>query len=68
MSNVIQLRAEDEASEFERRLVARFGIKAVQLHAAIKPLFMLMHDHDIGNVSITRDGNRALVTVDGESL
>ncbi|MBB2984257.1 MAG: hypothetical protein V4793_29270 [Paraburkholderia tropica] len=68
MSNVIPLRTEDEASELERRLATRFGIKTAQLHAAIKPLFLLMHDHDIGNVSISRDGTKAVVTVDGESL
>ncbi|HDR8973066.1 TPA: hypothetical protein QDB32_003946 [Burkholderia vietnamiensis] len=68
MSNVIPLRAEAETSEAERKLAARFGINTAELHAAIKPLLLLMYDHDIGAVSITRGGTKAVVTVDGESI
>ncbi|MFC5427959.1 hypothetical protein ACFPTO_03915 [Paraburkholderia denitrificans] len=55
-------------SELEQRLITRFGIKQAQMHAAIKPLFLLMHDHGIGTVSIERDGTKAIVTIDGERL
>jgi hypothetical protein len=73
MSNVIQLRvdgepAKAELSEPERRLVSRFGVDQAQLHAAIKPLFLLMYDHGIGSVSIARDGAKAVITVDGKSM
>jgi len=32
------------------------------------PLFLLMHGHGIGNVSVSRDGTKAVVTVDGETF
>lgn len=68
MNNVVPLRPESEVSELEQRLITRFGIKQAQVHAAIKPLFLLMHDHDLGTVSIERDGTKAIVTLDGERL
>lgn len=73
MSNVIQLRVDGEPTqaeraELERRLGTRFGVSQEQLHAAIRPLFLLMHAHGIGTVSIEREGTKALVTVDGKAL
>ncbi|KVV40963.1 hypothetical protein WT27_13665 [Burkholderia territorii] len=67
-TNVTPLRQNDEASDFEKRLASRFGITQAQLHAALKPLFLLMYDHGIENVSIARNGMKAVVSVDGESL
>ncbi len=69
MSNVIPLRTSAAgASELERRLAERFGISASQLQAAIRPLFLLMHDYGISEVSIRRGDMKAVVTIDGESL
>ncbi|MBA9859147.1 hypothetical protein [Ralstonia insidiosa] len=73
MSNVIQLRVDggptqDEQAELERRLATRFGVNQAQLHEAIRPLFLLMHAHGIGKVTIDREGTKALVTVDGKPL
>lgn len=72
MTNVTQLRADGEveklARESARRLAERFGITQAELHAAIKPMFLLMHDHGIGNLSIDRNGAKAVVTVDGQRM
>jgi LDH2 family malate/lactate/ureidoglycolate dehydrogenase len=72
MSNVTRLRAsgdvEKMARESARRLDARFGISEAELHAAIKPLLLLMHDHGIGAVSIQREDTTPVITVDGESF
>jgi hypothetical protein len=46
----------------------RYGVSQRELHNAIKPLAMLMYQHGMVNVSITRDGSRALVTVDGKQF
>lgn len=67
-TNVIPLRQNNEVSDLEKRLASRFGITQAQLHAALKPLFLLMYDHGIENVTIARDGMKAVVSVDGESL
>ncbi|ENZ77997.1 MULTISPECIES: hypothetical protein [Ralstonia] len=73
MSNVIQLRVDGEPTQAERAelehcLATRFGVNLEQLHAAIWPLFLLMHAHGIGTVSIDQEGTKALVTVDGKAL
>ena len=68
MNNVVPLRTESTLTELEQRLIARFGVKQAQVHAAIKPLFLLMHDHGMETVSIVRDGAKAIVTIDGERL
>jgi hypothetical protein len=57
-----------EQTDTERRLMQRYGVSQRELHNAIKPLAMLMYQHGMVNVSITRDGSRALVTVDGKQF
>jgi hypothetical protein len=66
MTNVVALREQDEARERAIRLAARFGFNPQQLQDAIKPLFLLMHRGGIGCISVTRDGGRAVVEIDGE--
>lgn len=72
MANVTALRANGEveklARESARRLADRFGVSPDELHAAIKPMFLLMHDHGIGSLTIERDGMKAMITVDGRRM
>ncbi|MFP3637635.1 hypothetical protein [Paraburkholderia sp. SIMBA_054] len=55
-------------TESERRLAQRFGISKHELHDAIRPLFLLMHEHGITNIAIDRDGTKARIVVDDVSL
>ncbi|WP_321820723.1 MULTISPECIES: hypothetical protein [unclassified Burkholderia] len=72
MTNVTTLRADGEVEKLAResacRLAERFGVTQAELHAAIKPLFLLMHEHGIESLAINRDGTKALVTVDGKPM
>jgi hypothetical protein len=70
MTNVIPLKADapsaaPEPSEPERRLAERFRMNERQLRDAIRPLFLLMHEHGVSNVTIDRDGSKAVISVDG---
>jgi hypothetical protein len=67
MTNVVALREQDEARDLAIRLAARFGFNPQQLQDAIKPLFLLMHRGD-GCISVSRDGGRAVVEIDGEQF
>jgi hypothetical protein len=51
----------------EQRLLTSYGLRSADVHAAIRPLFLLMHKHDVPNVSLSREGAKALVTV-GETI
>ena len=70
MTNVISLKGAKpvpaETAVAERKLMERFGIDERLLRDAIRPLFMLMHDHGVSNVAIERDGAKAVITVDGK--
>jgi len=73
MDNVIMFPGETkpapaEPSDVERRLAQRFGISQSELRMAIKPLFMLMYDHGVSNLSIARDGAKAIISVDGKPI
>lgn len=68
MTNVIPLRADGETSESDKRLAARYGVARAELHAAIKPVFLLMHAHGMGSLTIERDGTKAVVTIDGQRI
>jgi hypothetical protein len=72
MDNVTPLRvdgaADKAAREAARRLAGRFGVTQAELHAAIKPMFLLMYDHGIGSLTIDRDDTRAVVTIDGQRM
>jgi hypothetical protein len=48
--------------------VERFGISERQLRDAIRPLFLLMHDHGVTNLAIARDGTKAVISVDGQII
>jgi hypothetical protein len=48
--------------------IQRICVSQAELHAAIKPLFLLMHDQGIGSVSIKCDGSKAVITIDGKTL
>lgn len=70
MSNVTPLRTDGEveklARESVRRLADRFGVSQAEPHAAIKPMFLLMHDRGIGSLAINRDGTKVVITVAGQ--
>ena len=51
--------------ELEKRLRDRFKLTSKELRMNIKPLFMLMFDHDISSISIDRNGTKCVVTIDG---
>ncbi|MBN3761200.1 hypothetical protein [Burkholderia sp. Ac-20365] len=67
LTNVIPLHGGDPNSS-ALRLANRYAVTTEQLQAAIRPLFLLMHDRGIGNIVIARDGKKALLTIDGETL
>lgn len=52
----------------EHRLDARYGLTPEQLREAIKPVFLLMAQYGIGNVSIDKAGTNAVVTIDGKQV
>lgn len=68
MADVIPLPARAPQCATEAQLTARFGITNAELHAAMKPLFLLMHDRGIDSVRIDRSGTHAVVTIDGETI
>ena len=68
MTKVIQLRAEGQLSESEKRMAARYGVTPAELRAAIKSAFLLMHDHGMGSLTIEREGAKAVVTIDGQRM
>jgi hypothetical protein len=72
MTNVIPLHGGKpgpvETTVAERKLIERFGIDERLLRDAIRPLFLLMHDHGVSNVSIERKVTQALITVDGKRI
>ena len=43
-------------------LLNRYGVTAEELQAKIKPLFLLMNDHGIENLSIKRIGKKVSIT------
>ncbi|MCA8198495.1 hypothetical protein [Burkholderia vietnamiensis] len=73
MTNVIQLRS-NGADDTEalppqaQALLTRYGVSQKDLREAIRPLFFLMHDRGIGNIALTRDGTRLMITVDGKAV
>lgn len=67
-TNVIPLPRKEQDSDPRHPLTNRFGVTPEQLHKALVPLFLLMHDHGITNVSVARDHLKALITIDGQTL
>lgn len=73
MENVIPLRNDAPQTtavpaDQERRLVERFGFSERQLRDAVRPLFLLMHDHGVKSLAIAVDGSKAVISVDGKAL
>jgi hypothetical protein len=68
MSNVIPLRPNAEATEPLHPLAERYGVTLDQLHRALSPLMQLMHTHGIPDIKVEKEGNHAVITIDGKAL
>lgn len=58
----------EQATNAVTALQKRYGVTQEQLREQIKPLFMFMLDHGISTLAIDRDGNKCLVSIDGQQI
>lgn len=54
-------------SDLTTRIEARYDTTPEQMHAMVKAALLWMYDHDVKTLTITRNGTKAVVTIDGES-